>query len=144
MSYRFTKILLYVIIIFKINIYSVNLYLFSNPSSAEWQRINSIGNAVSGQVMISDSEFFFLSYELTSPYNAYFLKLTFEGSKTDWINKLVCSTGACSYTNILAGSIKSEDGSKIYSIFPFGTTQYLYLAIWLIYNWINLSIKRFI
>ena len=107
----------------------LGLYLFSIPSTAECQLISSIGLAEIGQLMLSDSQFFTISFDLSPPYNAYFIKLTFGSSTTDWTNKLLWSTGTCPYVNYKAGSVLSNDGSKIYSFFPFGTTNYLYLAI---------------
>ena len=77
-------------------------------------------------LMISDSQFFVLGFDLASSYNLKIYKITFSSISVDWANQLSCSSGT--WVSYFSESLLSSDGSTIYSFFTFGVTKYLYFA----------------
>ena len=58
-------------------------YVFSG-STANNQQISSINYLTYGQLMISDTEFFFVGSDVNSPYSLYFYKIKFQSTSADW------------------------------------------------------------
>ena len=100
-------------------------YIFSILSTWQWQQINSFNNYAFGQLKISDTQFFFLSDD-PSTHSLHFYKFTFSSTSPDWADKLAWSSGA--WTSSTSESLLSSDKSKIYSLFIYGSTKYLYFT----------------
>ena len=98
-------------------------FLFSAPPSSEWQEISSIYYYAEGAIMLSDSQLFMFSKE-SSASNVHFYKITFGDTNVNWANQIIWVTEPCTLS--YSKSLTSEDKSKIYSFFSFGTTAYLH------------------
>ena len=96
----------------KVNIWK---YLFSTSTSAQCQELSVLNGYGKAQVKISDSQFFFLATDTTSPYPLHMIKVTFGATTTSWSNKLLCSSGTCS--TAASESILSSDSTYVYSTF---------------------------
>ena len=84
-----------------------------------------IGYAKS-QLKLSDILLFLIGNEPTSPYNLKMYLITFGTTSVNWSNKISCPSGTCTLGH--SESISSIDGSLIYSIFAYGSTQYAHLV----------------
>ena len=72
--------------------------------------------------MMSQFKFFLIGIDLS--FNLHMYKITFSATSVDWAKKII-STGAWSID--YSESLLSTDGSKIYSLFPYGISpRYLY------------------
>ena len=100
--------------------------LFSNQANAECQEISTISGFSFSHIMISDSKFFFIGTDPTSPYPLHMYKATFGSSTVDWAAKVMWPSGT--WSTLFWESISSIDQSKIYSFFLYGSSLYLYLA----------------
>ena len=99
--------------------------MFSSPSSSECQKIsNFIGDAY-GKLKISDSSMFMLGVDPSSPYQLHLYKHTFGGTSPDWSLKLSWPSGTWSIE--LSESLLTS--SSIYTFFPYGSPQYVYMAV---------------
>ena len=91
------------------------------------QEIASLNNYAKAQLRVSESQFFFIGIDPTSPFHLHFLKLTYGNSSPDRANKMLCASGTCTVLN--SESILSSDSTYIYTTFTYGsTTQYMYLT----------------
>ena len=99
-------------------------YLFS-PSSSACQQISNFDQYANGQLKISDSSMFMLGVDPSSPYQLHLYKHTFGGTSPDWSLQLSWPSGFWSigYSESLLIS------SSIYTLFPYGSTRYLYMAV---------------
>ena len=91
-------------------------YLFSLSGSYRWQDTSYLGSFALGQIMISDSQLFFIAQGFLP--DLYFVKITFENTSVDWANIIYWSYATCNTD--LSESILSSDGLSIYSFFIYG------------------------
>ena len=96
-------------------------------STAQWQEISSIYMYPYGQLMLSSNKFFLLGVDPNNPSPMYMVKTTFGSLSADWTNIMPWSSGVCSAE--VSDSLLNSDGSLIYSIFPYGSTKYIYFTI---------------
>ena len=98
-------------------------YLFSDTLST-WQIFSTVSRSTKGNLMLSNTEFFFTfsSTSISSPVGFY--KYTFGNANLDWKNIMICTTGTW-------GSGYSESqisGTTIYNFFIADQNYYLYMA----------------
>ena len=99
--------------------------MFSSPSSSECQHISNIKDYANGQLKISDSSMFMLGVDQSSPYQLHLYKHTFGITSPDWSLKLSWPSGIWS----LGYSESQLISSSIYTLFPYGSTRYVYMAV---------------
>ena len=108
------------------NIATICKFTFSSPSSSQWQQIGTISNYEPGQLMLSDTKFFFFGVDSSSPYSLHLWTANFGGTSVNWANIMSCPSGTWDIYD--AESLINSNKSKIYSFFTFGSTYYLYFA----------------
>ena len=99
--------------------------MFSFPSSSGCQQISNFNQYAWGQLKISDSSTFMLGVDPSSPYQLHLYKHTFGGTSPDWNLKLSWPSGTWSTSNSESLLISSS----IYTLFAYGSTQYVYMAV---------------
>ena len=98
-------------------------FLFSASTTSQCQEIPSLYYYAEGAIILSDSQLFMLSKE-SSASNVHFYKITFGDNNVSWANKIIWYTDSCDLS--YSKSVTSENKSKIYSFFSFGTKAYLH------------------
>ena len=78
-----------------------------------------------GQLKISDSSMFMLGVDQSSPYQLHLYKHTFGSTSPDWSRKLSWPSGIW----VIDDSESLLISSSIYTFFPYGSTQYVYMAV---------------
>ena len=99
--------------------------MFSSLSISGCQQISKFSNYAFGQLKISDSSMFILGREPLSPYQLHLYKHTFGGTSPDWSLKLAWPSSSWNM-------FESESlliSSSIYTLFPYGSPKYLYMAV---------------
>ena len=76
--------------------------------------------------MFSKSQFFILGNDNLAPYNLYFYKITFGNTAVDLASIMSCSSGV--WSAFYSENVLSNDATKIYSLFIYGATQYLFIV----------------
>ena len=104
-------------------------YLYTS-SNSQCHVITGVLNYALGQLKISDTQFFFVASDITSPYPMHYLKLTFGSLSTDWASKMLCPTGTWSFGQCY--SLFSQDNSKIYSFVGYGSARNLWFTSFLV------------
>ena len=99
--------------------------MFSSPSSSGCQQIFNFYQYAWGQLKISDSSMFMLGVDPSSPYQLHLYKLTFGNSSPDWSLKLSWPSGT--WTTSQSSSLLIS--SSIYTLFPYGSSPYVYMAV---------------
>ena len=99
--------------------------MFSSPSSSACQQISNFSQYAYGQYKISDSSMFMLGVDPSSPYQLHLYKHTFGGTSPDWSLKLSWPSGTWTTSNSESLLISST----IYTLFPYGSPQYAYMAV---------------
>ena len=101
-------------------------HVFSNPTDSQCQNMSPIPNYPYGQLMLNDSQFFFIGVDSSSK-NAHFFKITYSQQTTDWVNMMACYPSNWYGTDV-SESILSLDSSKIYVFASLGeiTQSYAY------------------
>ena len=99
--------------------------MFSSPSSSDCQQISNSIQFAYGQLKISDSSMFMIGKDLPSPYQLHLYKYTFGGTSPDWSIKLSWPSG----TWMTSDSESMLISSSIYTLFPYGSTRYLYMVV---------------
>ena len=99
--------------------------MFTSPSSSGCQQISNFKGFAYGQLKISDSIMFMLGSNPSSPYQLHLYKHTFGNSSPDWSLKLSWPSGT--WTTDLSESLLVS--STIYTFFPYGSTQHVYMAV---------------
>ena len=99
-------------------------YLYSSPTSSQWQQIVNFPQYSFGQLMLSDSSFFILSNDPISPYPLHFYSISFSLTAPTWSMKMSCPSGTCD--SYYSSSILVS--SKIISFFAYGSIRNLYYA----------------
>ena len=99
--------------------------MFSSPSSSACQQISNFAQYAFGQLKISDSSMFMLGYNPFSPNQLYLYKHTFGGTSPDWSLQLSWPSGVWSVYESESQLISSS----IYTLFPYGSTKYAYMAV---------------
>ena len=87
-----------------------------------------------GSFMINNSQLFMLGSDSTL-FSLHFYKTTFGKTSVDVATQIACPGGM--RTAFYSESLVSNDGSKIYSFFIYGSTQYLFFVT---FNSTDLSI----
>ena len=99
-------------------------YTFSS-SNAQWQSVSNIyiGN---GSLMLSNTQFFLLGRDYSSPYPLHMYKIKFSSTSVEWANKMYCTS---SYWNSdFADSLLSKDGLNMYLFFNNENPKYIYFV----------------
>ena len=99
--------------------------MFSSTSSSECQQISNFNYYANGHLKISDSRMFMLGVDPSSPYQLHLYKHTFGNTSPDWSLKL--SWPSATWTTSFSESLLIS--SSIYSLFPYGSTRYVYMAV---------------
>ena len=99
--------------------------MFSSPSSSACQEISNLAQYAFGQLKISDSSMFMLGYHPSSPYQLHLYKHTFGGTSPDWSLQLSWPSGT--WTTGFSESLLIS--SSIYTLFAYGSPQYVYMAV---------------
>ena len=99
--------------------------MFSSPSSSGCQQISNFSQYAYGQLKISDSSMFMLGIHPSSPYQLHLYKHTFGGTSPDWSLKLSWPSGT--WTTFDSESFLIS--SSIYTLFPYGSPLYVYMAV---------------
>ena len=105
---------------------SICKYLFSITESAYCQEISSLTQFVKAQLMLSNSEFFFIGSNPTTNYDLHFYKIAYESSNADWSKKMLC---ASTWSIGSSETIMHSDNKKFYNYYMFGTSPNFYLGI---------------
>ena len=105
---------------------SICKYLFSITESAYCQEISSLTQFVKAQLMLSNSEFFFIGSKPTTSYDLHFYKITYGSSHADWSKKMLC---ASAWSIGSSETIVHTDNKKFYNYYMFGTSPNFYVGI---------------
>ena len=89
-------------------------YLFSSPTNLGWQQTILFRGPV-GPALLSSGDIFLPGFDINSPVNFHFYKITYGSTSVSWANKIVTSTSGGQITS--ASSVSSSDSSKIYCLF---------------------------
>ena len=94
-------------------------FLYLLPNTTECQKISNMQLYAVDFINLSDTEIFIFSYGTYPSYPNQFLKITFNSTYADWMNKMICSTSSwgVSSTNLAINS----DKTVIYSFFIYGS-----------------------
>ena len=79
-----------------------------------------------GQLKITDTQYFMMNNDHSSPYNLFIYKITFGSTSVNWAKTMICPSG--SWTAGFWESILSSDSTKIYSLFTYGSSNYFYFT----------------
>ena len=99
--------------------------MFSSPSNSGCQQISNFNQYAYGQLKISDFSMFMLGVDPSPLYQLHLYKHTFGSTSPDWSLTLSWPSGTWTIT-------ESESllvSSSIYTFFPYGSTQYVYMAV---------------
>ena len=99
--------------------------MFSSPSNSGCQQIPNFSQYAYGQLKTSDSSMFMIGSDPLSPYQLHLYKHTFGGTSPDWSLQLAWPSGNW----LTAESESLLISSCIYTFFPYGSTQYVYMAV---------------
>ena len=99
--------------------------MFSSSSGSGCQQISNFYQYAYGQLKVSDSSMFMLGVDPSSPYQLHLYKHTFGGTSPDWSLKLSWPSG----TWTISESESLLISSSIYTLFPYGSPQYVYMAV---------------
>ena len=100
-------------------------YLFSSPTTSQWQQIPNFNAYVYGQLKLSDNNYFMIGYDPLSPYSLHFYRHTFGNSSPDWSLKMLWPSGT--WSTFVSESLLIS--SSIYTFFPYGSSFYIYMAV---------------
>ena len=100
-------------------------YLYSSPSTSQWQQITNFSQYAFGQLKLSDTSIFMLGIDSSFPTSLHMYKLTFGNTSPAWALTMACPIGiwSTSYSESVLIS------STIFSFFVYGTIPQLYLAM---------------
>ena len=99
--------------------------MHSVDTSEQWQEISIISQSTYGQLYFNSNRFFFVGTEATV-YTLHMYLVTFGNTAVDWAKQMICPSGTWG-TN-WSGSWLSSDSTKIYSMYIYGSTRYLYFV----------------
>ena len=94
-------------------------YLFASPSTSSWQEApTTLETYCYTQLLLSDSQIFFIAVDVGAPYTEHMYKLTFGNTSPDWASKILCPFVLCVDSRGVAKL--SNDGSLLYVFFNYG------------------------